>query len=65
MRRLFAVGAIVFAIWGVVVVRAGTIVGWGETATPKSALTNLVAISAGGYHTLVLKQNGSIDGWGS
>ena len=63
--RRFVVPGVILAIWWVLpAVRAGTIVGWGETATPQSTLTNLVAISAGGYHSIVLKEDGSIVGWG-
>jgi hypothetical protein len=40
---------------------AGSIVGWGlDVVVPQGALTDLVAVAAGGYHGLGLKADGSI-----
>ena len=67
MKRLVFFTGVILALVGVtaVEVRAGMILGWGETATPKSSLTNLTAVSAGAYHSIVLKSDGTIVGWGS
>jgi uncharacterized repeat protein (TIGR01451 family) len=40
------------------------IVGWGIQKTPNAPLTNLTKIAAGGFHSLALKSDGSIVGWG-
>ncbi len=46
---------------------AGSLVGWGDNrygqATPPAG-ADFIAIAAGGYHGLALKQDGSIVGWG-
>ena len=41
------------------------IVVWGENKTPNAPLTNLTKIAAGYRHSLALKSDGSIVGWGS
>ncbi len=45
---------------------AGSVVGWGKMYVDSSDLTegNLVGIAAGGFHSLALKADGSITGWG-
>jgi hypothetical protein len=45
---------------------AGSIVGWGSIAfdSEKLAANDFVAIAAGGAHSLALKADGSILGWG-
>ncbi len=43
---------------------AGSIVGWGEQVTPTSELACISAISAGEWHNLALRADGSIAGWG-
>ena len=40
------------------------IIGWGEQKTPNAPLTNITKIAGGGEHSLVLKSDGSIVGWG-
>ncbi|MHC4193887.1 MAG: RCC1 domain-containing protein [Planctomycetota bacterium] len=42
----------------------GEIVGWGSLKTLDAHLTNVTQIAAGGGHSLVLKSDGSIVGWG-
>ncbi len=43
----------------------GAILGWGsQVVVPQNALSNLVALAAGDYHTLGLKADGSIVAWG-
>ncbi len=46
---------------------AGSVVGWGKMYVDSSDLTegNLVGIAAGGFHSLALKAEGSIVGWGA
>ena len=41
------------------------IVSWGNQKTPNALLTNLTKIAAGRYHSLALKSDGSIVGWGN
>jgi len=36
---------------------------WNQTNVP-AGLSNVVAIAAGGYHSLALKQNGTVAVWG-
>jgi len=43
---------------------AGEIVGWGRQKPPNVPLTNLTQIAAGLSHSLALKSDGSISGWG-
>jgi hypothetical protein len=47
---------------------SGTVVGWGANgygqATPPAGLDEVVAIAAGGYHSLALRANGTVVGWG-
>jgi alpha-tubulin suppressor-like RCC1 family protein len=42
----------------------GTIGGWGHTLTRVSGITDAVAVSAGGYHALVVHGNGTVSAWG-
>jgi hypothetical protein len=46
-----------------------SIVGWGYNGegelTPPSGQTDVVAIAAGGYHSLALKSDGTVIGWGA
>src|ERR671922_136910 len=46
-----------------------TVVGWGKNtngqATPPAVLSDVVAISAGTNHSLALKSDGTVVGWGS
>ena len=46
-----------------------TVVGWGGNgngqATPPAGLTDVVAISAGATHSLALKRDGTVVGWGN
>jgi alpha-tubulin suppressor-like RCC1 family protein len=44
---------------------AGSIVGWGDQVTPTSELAFITAISTGGNHSLALKADGTIVGWGN
>jgi hypothetical protein len=46
---------------------AGSIVSWGAIAfdSKELAANDFVAISAGGSHTLALKSDGSVIGWGA
>jgi hypothetical protein len=41
------------------------IVSWGDQKMPNAPLTNLTKIAAGWWHTLALKSDGSIVGWGA
>jgi len=43
---------------------AGSIVGWGSQVVEADLSGGFTAISAGGYHSLGLKQDGSIVAWG-
>src|SRR5947207_1923734 len=43
--------------------RAGTVIGWGQSTVP-AGLNNVVAIAAGGDHSLALKRNGTVVAWG-
>ncbi len=46
----------------------GTVVAWGDNSygltTVPAGLTNVIAISAGGFHNLVLKSDGTVVAWG-
>ncbi|HUJ10125.1 MAG TPA: fibronectin type III domain-containing protein [Verrucomicrobiae bacterium] len=46
-----------------------SVVGWGDNeageAMPPAGLTGVVAIAAGGHHSLALKSNGTVVGWGT
>ncbi|MGB9620675.1 MAG: hypothetical protein ACPL7K_09705, partial [Armatimonadota bacterium] len=45
---------------------AGSIVGWGgQVVVEQTRLQNLIATSAGGWHSLGLRADGSIVAWGS
>lgn len=44
--------------------QAGRIVSWGDQKTPDAPLTNITKIAAGSFHSLALKSEGSIVGWG-
>ncbi len=48
--------------------KGGTVVGWGANAygqvDPPLGLSNVVEISAGGYHGLALTAEGTVAGWG-
>ena len=49
--------------------RTGTVVAWGDNssgqATVPGGLTGVVAIAAGGSHSLALKSDGTVVAWGS
>ena len=45
--------------------KSGKIVAWGEQATPNQELSGLTSIAAGLYHSLALKSDGTIVGWGA
>lgn len=42
----------------------GTIGGWDHTRMQVPGLTDAVAVSAGGYHALVVRSNGTVAAWG-
>ena len=42
---------------------AGSIIGWGSQVVSGDLSEGFTAISAGGYHSLGLKQDGSIVAW--
>ena len=66
-RRLIILGVmavVVFCACGVEGVEQGQIYGWGKVKLPNNTLNQITKISAGGYHSLVLKYDGSIVGWG-
>jgi hypothetical protein len=56
--------SVAFSVQAVFATGTGRIVGWGEQATPNQKLSGLTSISAGGYHSLALKSDGTIVGWG-
>ena len=58
----------VFSCFTCLSVVAGTVVAWGdnsfgETNLPAN-LNNVVAIAAGGFHSLALRADGTVVGWG-
>lgn len=58
------------AVWQVSLTLHGELRMWGDsTSGQRTGLsrleTNLVAVSAGGYHTLGLRQNGTVIAWGA
>jgi alpha-tubulin suppressor-like RCC1 family protein len=53
----------------VALIKDGTVAHWGgesvyNDATPPAGLTNVVAIAAGNSHTLAVKSDGTVIGWG-
>src|SRR5262245_3316950 len=63
----FAAGvvALVLAAGAGLVHAQGEIVSWGRVLDPPEEISDLLKISAGGSHTLVLESEGSVVGWGS
>ena len=45
--------------------QGGTVVAWGDKPTVPAGLSSVVAIAAGGYHTVALKQDGTVVAWGN
>lgn len=60
---LFFMAVLVFVIFVPYVV-GHEIVGWGLLKTPNTPLTNVTKISAGNYHGLALKSDGTLAEWG-
>jgi alpha-tubulin suppressor-like RCC1 family protein len=44
--------------------KSGKIIGWGSHVTPNQELSGLTSIAAGWVHSLTLKSDGTIVGWG-
>ena len=65
--RKFILLIVVCSLYFVQSVLAGSIVSWGNTTFDSSQLdtNDFVAISAGDSHSLALKSDGSIVGWGA
>ena len=64
-----AVGSGGYGIRGVALRRDGTVGHWGsetdyKDATPPAGLSNVVAVAAGADHSLALKSDGTVVGWG-
>ena len=61
-------GSVTSAVWNVKISLQGESVGWGngdygQLNSPRSE-TNLVALSAGAYHSLGLREDSTVVGWG-
>ena len=64
-----AIGATDQGTRNVALKKDGTVTTWGgetiyKDATPPAGLSNVVAIAAGNSHTLAVKSNGTVIGWG-
>lgn len=64
-----AAGSATSAWWQVTITLQGEATGWGNNsygqANRFATETNFVAVSAGGYHTLGLRENGTVLAWGN
>jgi len=64
-----ALGQAYIGVRRVALLRDGTVTNWGREsiyrdATPPAGLSNVVAVAASGGHTLALKSDGTVIGWG-
>ena len=65
MRKLLIVLVLVGMVCPVLAEEpGGSIVSWGDQVTPNAGLTDVVSVAAGRNHSLALKADGSIVGWG-
>jgi hypothetical protein len=69
MKRLIticlALAIICLSTCPIQAVEQGEVYGWGRIKLPNETLGNITQIAAGSYHSLALKSDGSIVGWGS
>jgi len=67
----FRGGVVLWVFFGVLVLFSGgtapggALVSWGSQKTADDELNDVVKIAAGGYHSLALKSDGSVVGWGA
>ena len=67
--RIWVACSSLAASWAFATPQAGIVVGWGDNSdnqsTVPTALTNVVAVAAGGFQSLALNADGTVAGWGS
>ena len=68
LSGLFAVWAVPLAVPVAAAAPVSVVVGWGDNYNGQTnvpaGLSGVIAISAGGYHSLALKSNGTLVAWG-
>ena len=61
-------GSVTSQVWQVSVILQGESTAWGDNTDGQSAMhraeTSLVALAAGGYHSVGLRENGTVLAWG-
>ena len=59
-----ALPATTVVVWGAGITNSNVLPHYGQSQIP-NGLTNAVAVAAGGYHSTVLKSDGTVIAWGS